>query len=214
MTTWSATGQLESVSPSTEIISTRSESSAPPMSISRLRVVSNETDIAEKSASVGGGASVSAHALYPHLFDSDTGDGQAIALLNQAAEDAVRALESHDQADLVDIQTRFTQIAAAAARAHALTVFNENFGSVVSFIRRATLMTPAADISRSALNQLIVALKRLLHEPMIDLDDATDIIDDLMADGWEGAYRAADDLLAALIAEQNEQDEPVAVRET
>lgn len=83
--------------------------------------------------------------------------------------------------------------------AYPLTEFNESLGGVVAFVRRATLAASSAELSRSALNALVYALQSLVSNPMLDLDEASDFVDKLANEGWQGEHKVADELVATLL---------------
>ena len=146
-----------------------------------------------------------ARRAYPHLVEA----GQpALALILRSLNDARLALASYDGGDISGAVSRLSVIAVQCAEAHPLTTFNESFGAVVSYIRRATLIANAEEISRPALNSLVLALKQLTVDPMITLRAAGEIIGILSSEGWQGEYRAVDRLLA-LLSEELESDESV-----
>lgn len=136
--------------------------------------------------------------IYPHVFDESNLAGQALIYLQSAITDAKEAIDAFGEPDLQEVTTRLTHIAAAMGKAHLLTEFNESFGGVVSYVRRATLLITSEDISRSALNSLLQALMSVAANPMLDLDEATDLIDKLAHDGWKGEHRLANELIMAL----------------
>jgi hypothetical protein len=139
--------------------------------------------------------------IYPHVFDEDIKAGQVLVLLKSAINDANDAIDAFGEPDLQSVSTRLTNIAVAMSKAHSLTDFNESLGGVVSYIRRAMLAASKDDLSRSALNSLLHVLKMMAVNPMIDLDDATDLVDKLSNEGWKGEHKLADEIIAALVAE-------------
>lgn len=145
--------------------------------------------------------------IYPQIFDEKLPAGQALVYIHNAHKDAQSALDAFGAPDFQAVATRLAQIAATMAKTHSLTGFNENFGAVVSFIRRATLLVSPEEISRSALNSLIHALRSLSSNPMIDLDESSDLVDTLINEGWQGEHGVADALIAALINETDIETE-------
>ncbi len=136
--------------------------------------------------------------IYPHIFDDAVETGQARINLLSALKDAQSALESFGEADITSISTRITLIASTMSNTHRLTEFNESLGAVVSFLRRAMLSASAADITRPALNVLVHVLQNISSNPMIDLDDAGELVEKLSDEGWQGEYGFADAIVAAL----------------
>lgn len=146
--------------------------------------------------------------LYPHLFDEETEAGAVIACMRNALRDAELALDAYDDNDFQELSTRIFQIAAAMKKASPLTTFNESLGAVVSYIRRATLAIDIVDISRSALNALIQALHSIIDNPMLDLDDASDLVDNLSDHHWNGDHQGARRLVAVLLKDfESDNDE-------
>jgi hypothetical protein len=131
---------------------------------------------------------------YPHLLEAAQ---PAIALVEGALQDARAALESYGEGDFDGIGSRLSLIAAQCAEAHEWTTFNESFGAVVSFVRRASIAADVTQIGRNQLNGLILSLTELVSNPMIDLAHAGDLVTALSEGGWEGE----DDSVRRLIAE-------------
>lgn len=151
--------------------------------------------------------------LYPHLLDDQGPAGPVIPLIQSALEDARQALDAYGEADLPNVFSRLATISALMAKAHELTQFNEDYGSVVSYIRRATV-TPSHELSRSALNVLVCTLKALSENPAIDIDDAAELCEALANEGWKGELELGAALLAVLFGEEETRtlDEMQAMR--
>lgn len=159
------------------------------------------TDVSEVEAEVTSAPPI--QRAYPHLMDGPA--GEACQHVTRALEHARRALEMFGETDLDDINTQFSIIAVTMAKAHQLTQFNDSFGAVLSFIRRATLTASSAEVSRPALNGLVQALHSLLENPLIDLGDAAELVESLSELGWQGEHKAVDRLVAALFNEIAEE---------
>jgi hypothetical protein len=142
---------------------------------------------------------------YPHLIEEAQ---PALVLIDECLSDAHAALDAYDDADIQTIASRLAAIAAQCAHAHRLTRFNESFGAVISFVRRAALTADFTQVGRAELNALIQALQRVSNEPMIGLVDATIITDALSESGWHGEHNAVETLLA-LLAERSPADTEV-----
>lgn len=142
--------------------------------------------------------------LYPHLFDTNQAPGQVLAFIKNAEADARQALDAFSDSDFADLSSRLTYVANAMGQAFPLTTFNEDFGIVVAFIRRATLAADASAMERSALNVLVSVLRDLSKRPSLDLDDAGAMVDKLRNEGWEGRHAGAEALLAELFPVQND----------
>lgn len=137
--------------------------------------------------------------MYPHVFDMQLEGGEVLVLVQVALKDVQTALNDFSNADLQTLSSRLSQVAAAMKKAQSLTYFNESFGAVVSFIRRATLSAVVADISLSALNALLSVLHTLLSNPMLNLDEASDLVERLSDEGWKGEHSVAGEILSALL---------------
>lgn len=142
--------------------------------------------------------------LYPHLFDTNQAPGQVLTFIKNAESDAREALDAFNNGNFPELSSRLTYIAGAAGQAFPLTTFNEDFGVVVAFIRRATLAADAWAIERSALNVLITVLRELSKRPALDLDEAGAMVDKLRNEGWDGRHAGAEALLAELFPVQTE----------
>jgi hypothetical protein len=141
--------------------------------------------------------------VYPHLFDPQGASGQALVLVDGALEDARSALKAFGNSDLETVESRLAQIAATMQAAHKLTSFNEDFGAVISFIRRASLTADATEVTRPMLNALVQVLGSLKRAPTIDLEEAGDLADVLEDSGWKGEHPTVDALLAVLFPDEN-----------
>ena len=147
--------------------------------------------------------------IYPHVFDETIEAGQALAYIRSAIIDARKAVDAFGEPDLQEVGTRLTQISVAMGKAHALTDFNESLGALISFIRRATLAAITSEVSRSELNTLVNVLALVAANPMIDLDEASDMVDQLSGEGWRGELRLADEIIRALLEDTNLAPEEV-----
>jgi hypothetical protein len=137
--------------------------------------------------------------VYPHLYDpASSPDGGAMRLIADALGDAQAAVDCFTEADLHGVSTSLGLVAASLARAHQHTTFNESLGSVVSYIRRATLRADAATLDLAQLMQLAQVLRTIQGQPMLDLETAAGLADDLSAAGWDGELYEVNALLRAL----------------
>lgn len=135
---------------------------------------------------------------YPHILEAAQ---PALALVAKALEDARKALESYDDSDIESVSGRLSLIAVSCADAHSLTRFNESFGAVVSFVRRATLIADSSEVSRPALNVLISVLAQIRKDPNISLMAAGELVGALSEEGWRGEHKVVDQLLALFLSE-------------
>lgn len=149
--------------------------------------------------------------VYPHLFDPQGAAGEALSIVEGALQDARSALKAFGESDLETVASRLMQIAAAMQTAHKLTSFNEDFGAVISFIRRATLGADAAEVTREMLNVLIHVLNSLKKAPAIDLEDAGNLVDRLDDAGWQGEHPGVDALMAVLFPDETAEQADNAV---
>ena len=149
---------------------------------------------------------ISTDRIYPHIFDPETQAGQVIPLIQYALNDATLAIETYGQPDMHATISHLTNVAAAMKSANQLINFNKSLNGVVSYIRRATLTADINNVSRSSLNTLVNTLQSILTNPMLDLDDASDLVEKLSSDGWAGELEVVEALIAALLAD-TEDDE-------
>ncbi|MCR4304884.1 MAG: hypothetical protein NUV63_11805 [Gallionella sp.] len=141
--------------------------------------------------------------VYPHLFDDEGPANLVRSYISNALKDAQQALESFGEADLESVGTLLILVATKMSSAHPLSEFNESLGAVVSYVRRATLTASNADITRSALNALVHVLQSASANPMLDLDEASDLVEKLTAEGWHGEHKVVSELVAALLDDIN-----------
>lgn len=148
--------------------------------------------------------------IYPHLFDQEQKTGQALIHIRSAIGYTQASIDAFGEPDLVAVGGYLAQVATALSAAYLLTEFNPSLGGVVAFIRRAVLAVHITDISRSRLNTLQFALRSLNDNPMLDLDDAADVIDRLEKEGWCGEHALAEKIISALLDDSglDENGEP------
>lgn len=136
--------------------------------------------------------------IYPHVFDENTKAGQSLVYLRNAINDAKVAIDAFGEPDLQAVGTRLSQIAVTMGKVYSLSDFNASLSGVVSFIRRASLAVSNEELTRSALNCLVHALEMITANPMLDLDEASDLVDKLASDGWRGEHKIVNELIVAL----------------
>lgn len=146
-------------------------------------------------------APIPAERIYPHVFDGDLPAGKALVHIRNAMNYARSALDAYGQPDLEAVKSYLAQVAAAMAGAYPMTEFNESLGGVVGFLRRAVLVVDTGELTRSALNALSFALRSISENPMLDLDDAADIVEGLEKEGWRGGHALADEIIQLLLGE-------------
>lgn len=144
--------------------------------------------------------------IYPHLFDESTNAGNVMTLFQHALSDAQLAIEAYGEPDIQTVSTRLTNIAAMMSTAYALIDFNKSLAATVSFLRRATLATPLEAISRPSLNTIAFALQSILNNPMITLDESSDLVEKLERDGWKGGLQVVDALIAELMKDVEDDE--------
>jgi len=171
----------------------------------------NNTSLSGESTAEAEGIGPPIDRIYPQMFDAEAPAGQSLTFIHNAFNDAQSALEAFSSPDLQTVASRLTQIASTMARIHPLTEFNESFGAVVSFIRRATLIASPLEVSRPGLNSLVQVLRSLYSNPMMDLDEASDLVDELKSSGWHGEHGVAETLIAELLNESDDEPEEVQV---
>lgn len=143
--------------------------------------------------------SPSAERVYPHLYDREPGSaGIVMTLIVQAASDSEAAVDAFSSADFEELSTRLGIVAAAMAAAHPYTSFNECLGAILSYIRRATLRAEVTSVTLEQLMGLGKILQTLPNMPMIDLDAASGLVDELAAQGWDGEHREVNEFVAQL----------------
>jgi hypothetical protein len=150
------------------------------------------------------GKPASPESIYPHIFDEESVPGQARILIASALSDARRALDSFGAADLEAVGSSLAEVAATLREAHSFTAFNESLGGVVSYVRRAALTARAVEVSRASLNVLVHVLQTAYSNPMLDLDEAADLVEKLEKEGWHGELEVVSALVAALLDDDEE----------
>lgn len=145
--------------------------------------------------------------VYPHIFDRAQPTGLVIELVKESSSEAKLALESFGEPDMSSMCTHLTNIAVKMREAYPLAGFNRSLASVIAFLRRSTLLASSSDINRASLNLLITTLNAILIDPMINLNDATDMVDNLSRHGWRGEKAEVDSLFSALI--ESDVDEEI-----
>jgi hypothetical protein len=141
---------------------------------------------------------------YPLAYDPEGPAGPALELLNQVNELASSITQAYSEGDMATIGSRLAMIAALLANAYPYTAFNPALGAAVSFLRRATLL---ADVSQCGFEELMALAKagRVLAEnPLISLDESTDLVMELEGQGWVGADPDVVQFVAALFGEYPE----------
>jgi hypothetical protein len=192
---------------------TISPSTSPSTDAGALRspTAKTTTSATEQSAANDASASISFELappdrMYPHVFDSAGHEGKARIFLLQAIQDCQRALESYGEGVFGDVPSRLALIATAMSQAQEFTRFNENLGAIVSHIRRAALVTDPTTVDRPALNALGNVLSAAADNPMLDLDDASDRIEELAKEGWSVEMPQLETFLGALFDEDATED--------
>jgi hypothetical protein len=142
--------------------------------------------------------------IYPHIFDENTDAGSMLILVRNAHNDAELALESFAAPDLQGVATYLTSVSNLIRESHRYAEFNRSLGALLSFLRRATLVTPIESINRSALNALVSSLHSITSNPMLDLDDASMLIEQLLNEGWMGELESVEQLIADVLSNLEE----------
>jgi hypothetical protein len=172
--------------------------------IRRLEIANGTATGTEIDKSVRSKESLSStDRLYPHVFDPASAAGEALVHVQSAINDIQLAIDDYGDADLISVSSRLSQVGASMKKAHTHADFNECFGAVTSFVRRATLAAVPEDITRPALNSVLSGLRQLRLNPLLGLDEATDLIDRLSTDGWNGSHTTVEKIISALLAESD-----------
>jgi hypothetical protein len=139
--------------------------------------------------------------LYPHVFDETAGPAAiALRLLARAKDDAQNGADAYSDGDIGALSTSLGLVATAMAAAHSHTGFNESFGAVVSHIRRATLRADVTNVSLPQMVVLVKVLRELLQNPMIGLDSAAGLVDELADADWQGEQTEVHEFISALFS--------------
>lgn len=126
---------------------------------------------------------------YPHRYDPEAGQsGAAMSLIGRAQLEALAALDAWGESNLDEVSSRLSLVATNVATAHKYTTFNASLGAVVSHVRRAVLCAAVVDLDTQQLMLLARTLTNLHQQPMVTLDDATDMIEEMEAAGWRGRH--------------------------
>jgi hypothetical protein len=139
--------------------------------------------------------------LYPHVFDDAVPEGQSRTHLLSGLADARLAQDAMSESDFDELGFRLGLVANSLRSAHESAPDNIAYRSVVAFIRRAALVAQPTEVSRSALNALAVALRTLSENPLIDLEDAAELSDQLASEGWRGDHAIAKEVIAGMLEE-------------
>lgn len=145
--------------------------------------------------------------MYPQAFDVNAKAGNARVQIERAKGDACRALDFFNVSDISSMATQFGLIGACLLSAYQRTDFNDALASAIAYIRRAVLVADPTSISRSELNSLVVALRSISANPMIDLEEAAELVNALAATGWKGENKVVADLVAAFLEDDESGDE-------
>jgi hypothetical protein len=172
-----------------------------PTKIVRSELSSTST---EKSEYIDYTKMISADRIYPHIFDESTDAGAMLVLVRKALNDAESALETFSTPDLQGTTTYLTNVSISMRESHRFADFNRSLGALLSFIRRATLVTPIDNINRSALNTLVSSLHLISSNPMLDLDDVSMLIEQLLNEGWMGELESVEQLIADVLSNLEE----------
>ena len=139
--------------------------------------------------------------IYPHVFDVNTNAGKVLDLINQANQELEKAIDAFGKPDLPSVLSSLTNISVLFNTSYAFIDFNRDLRALVGFMKRATLVTPEEDISRSSLNALTSVIDSVIQNPMLNLNDASDMCERLSREGWKGEIDAVNILVKALLDE-------------
>lgn len=147
------------------------------------------------------GSPLRAERIYPHVFDENTNAGKVINHINQAKQELEKAIDAFGKPDLPSVLSSLTNISVLFNTSYPFIDFNRDLRSLVGFMKRATLVTPEEDISRSSLNALTSVIDSVIQNPMLNLNDASDMCERLSREGWKGEIEAVNILVKALLEE-------------
>lgn len=145
--------------------------------------------------------------MYPQAFDANSKAGFARVQIEKAKDDAIRALDFFNVSDISSMATQFSLIAACLLSAYRRADFNDALASVVAYIRRAVLVVDPTSASRQEVNSLVTALRSITMNPMIDYEEAANLVNALAAAGWNGENDAVAELVSAFLEDKNDGDE-------
>jgi hypothetical protein len=141
---------------------------------------------------------------YPLAYDPQGPAGPALALLTEVDELARSITDAYSEGDIGTFGSRLAMIAALLAKAYPHTGFNPALGAAVSFLRRATLLADASQCGFEEIMALSKAARHIAENPLIPLEDSTDLVIELEAHGWVGADPEIEALAKALFGESPE----------
>lgn len=172
---------------------------------------SSDNSSTDGGAAPGGfrepGRTPPADRLYPHLFGEGAQGGEALSLLCSAGKDCQVALDAYAQGDFEEVGSRLSSVAAATAAAHRLLQFSAPLGAVVGFVRRAVLRSIATEVTRPGLNVLKSTLGRLARAPVLDMNEAAELIDRFASEGWDGELEIVNSAIDLLLRNDDSQGE-------
>lgn len=170
--------------------------------------LSDETVVLETTESVAQSAEAAPliRRAYPLVFDDDSPFAPVLLTLSSAVQESAKAIENYSDGDLEGVGSRLAFIAALMSQAHPHTEFNPALGAMVSFVRRATLFANSTEVNLPQLMSLAKAIRQVHENPLISLDYATDLIDELKAQSWIGANPAVAEFVSALFEENQDSN--------
>lgn len=201
----SATSTSESLSVANSSVVRTTEITTQLKPISRIVEVVSRTSTDSNSPQEATEAIAEAHRIYPHVFDEATNTGEALGYIREAIQDARDALDDFGEVNLQSIGMRLSQIAQLLKKAYSISHANDPFAAVISFLRRAALTLSPEDITLPQLNSLLGALKQIADNPLLSLDEATDLIENLSSNGWTGEHEAVEQIVKMLIDAQGQE---------
>lgn len=192
---------VESADTSTRVVPIRVNKKTDLIGLKTISVAFSDSNAADERLRGGTvDAGVSLERLYPQFFDEDTAVGRLRVLVLRALDDARRSVEAFECSDLQMVGSCLAIVASIMRDAYEETSFNEDFGAIVSFIRRATLVASPTEVTLSSLNALVGALAGLSDNPAVGFAEAVDITDKLTEEGWRGEHSAVVAMVDLLLA--------------
>lgn len=158
------------------------------------------------------GDSIEQDRVYPHLFDAGVPKGRARAQLALALEEVDLALDAYAANDLRDVGSRFAVAAVILSDSYRILERDDPLSAIVGYMRRSLLAAKVDELGRSSVEVLRSALARLVHSPVMGLDQAADLSARLEQEGWQGDEVCVAALMADLL-EPDGSDETARIEE-
>jgi len=143
-----------------------------------------------------------AERAYPLVYDVEGPHGQALLLLKSASDEARRAIEAFNDADLASVGSSLSAIGVILRKCYPETSFNPALGAAISFVRRAVLAQVPEEATFVQLMALSKALHTLAATPLISLDESADLVEEMDQNQWRGENVAVSAFVSVLLGEE------------